>query len=322
MSLVEALGYSMEDRLLIVNADDFGMCRSANEGIRQLLEEGAVSSSTLMMPCAWAKDAAKWSAAHPEYDVGVHLTLTSEWDTYKWGPVTREESTATLVTNEGYFPEDVLTVELQAEDEQVERELKNQVKLAIAMGMDPTHLDSHMGSVYGLATGRHFLNVVFDICAEYGLPFRMPRQPRIPFGEDIPEEVAKRTAELAALADARGVVILDYLLGLPFSTVPKESYEEFRGHMADLLRSMRPGVSEIIIHPSRVTDELTAIHSEYERRGMEWQIFRDPFIQNVLKEEGIHMIVGWICGRSSAPDRRGFTGMEGLVVSSSLLERK
>jgi len=290
VSLARALGYGENDRLLIVNADDFGMCHSTNEGIRQLLEESAVSSSTLMLPCPWAKEAARWSAAHPAYDVGVHLTLTSEWETYKWGPVTRREGTGSLVTEEGYFPADILTVELQADDAQVERELRNQVKLALAIGMTPTHLDNHMGSVYGLATGRDFLAIVFDICAEYGLPFLMPRHPRVPFGQEIPEELAQLAAQFAAMADAKGVVILDYLLSLPFSTEEPESYETFRGKMAELLRSMRPGVSEIILHPSCVTDELKAIHPHYERRGLEWRMFRDPFIQNVMRQEGIRMI--------------------------------
>ncbi|WP_438431908.1 polysaccharide deacetylase family protein [Gorillibacterium sp. sgz500922] len=290
MTLNERLGYGKEDRLLIVNADDFGMCHSTNRGIMQLLEEGAVSSSTLMLPCPWAKEAALWSAAHPAYDVGVHLTLTSEWDTYKWGPVTRREGCGSLVTDEGYFPPEVLSVELAAKEDEVRHELENQIKLALTMGVKPTHADNHMGSVYGLATGRDFLDIVFDLCADYGLPFRMPRHPRVPFGQDIPEEMAQRSAELAAKADAKGIVILDYLLSLPFSTEEPEDYTTFRDKMAELLRSMRPGVSEIILHPSLVTEELQAIHSHSERRGMEWRMFRDPIIQETLREENIHMI--------------------------------
>ncbi|MCL6457860.1 MAG: polysaccharide deacetylase family protein [Gorillibacterium sp.] len=287
MKTASKLGYSEQDRLLIVNADDFGMCHSFNIGVKQLLEEGVISSTTLMMPCPWAKEAAVWSAAHPIYDVGIHLTLTSEWKFYKWGPVSRNSDTTSLITAEGYFPADCLTVEQQADTTQVRTEIISQIELAKLFGVNPTHLDNHMGSVYGLQTGRHFLETVLDICMEYQLPFRMPRSA---FGMDLPPQMEIIMDVLAELADSRGVFILDYLLGLPFQTEVSQTYEEVRADMASLLRSMRPGISEIIIHPSPATDELKAVMPHWERRAMEFELFRDPYLQKVIKEEGIQMI--------------------------------
>ena len=121
MSLAKALGYNEDERLLIVNADDYGLCHSVNQSIQQLLTEQAVSSATVMMPCAFGREAAKWSAAHPEFDVGVHLTFTSEWEPYKWGPVTSNGDVSSLVTKEGYFPTDTKTFEQQAKNEHVPR---------------------------------------------------------------------------------------------------------------------------------------------------------------------------------------------------------
>ncbi|MEO3944021.1 polysaccharide deacetylase family protein [Gorillibacterium sp. CAU 1737] len=290
MKVGEALGYGPEDRLLLVNADDFGMCRAGNEAIKQLLEEKAISSTTLMMPCPWAKEAALWSASHPNIDVGVHLTLTSEWAAYKWGPVTRDAATDSLVTQEGYFPESVLPIEQNAEDGQLARELRNQIELALRMGVDVTHLDNHMLSVYGPATGRHFLHPVLDLCREYGLPFRMSRHPRVSPGELPSPELVERTREQAGMADERGVVIVDYIRALPFSTEPEEAYESFRNQMVELIRSMQPGVSEIILHPARATEELAAIHEHAARREMEFHVFRDPLVQAVLQEENIRLI--------------------------------
>jgi predicted glycoside hydrolase/deacetylase ChbG (UPF0249 family) len=290
MTLNEKLGYDQDARLLIVNADDFGMCHSTNQAIIQLLEEGAISSSTLMLPCPWAKEAALWSEQHPAYDVGVHLTLTSEWDTYKWGPVTRQAGCGSLVTDEGYFPPDARSVEMAAQQDEVRRELENQIRLALALGVKLTHADNHMGTVHGLATGRDFLDLVFDLCAAYGLPFRLPRHPRVPFSLEFSEEALAQSARQAAMADAKGVVILDYLLSLPFSTEAPDTYETFRNEMVALLKAVRPGVSELILHPSRVTDELKAIHAHAERRGMEWQAFRDPVVHAVIRQEGIRMI--------------------------------
>ncbi|CAM2986242.1 polysaccharide deacetylase family protein [Paenibacillus sediminis] len=288
MSLSQRLGYSSADRLLIINGDDYGMCHANNRAIQGLLSEGIISSATVMMPCTWAKEAVTWAASHPQYDVGVHLTFTSEWESYKWGPVTRNGEVSSLITEEGYFPQDSKTFELSADEEEVRAEIIHQIELAIQMGLNPTHLDNHMGSLYGLATGRDFLEIVFDICASYGLPFRMPRN--IDIGIDVPSEMAEIAKLRAQQADEKGVIILDYLLGLPFQEVEGETYETFRYSMASLLHSLKPGVSEIILHPSVVTDELQAINPHFKKRGMEFELFRDPFIKQVIKEEGIHMI--------------------------------
>ncbi|WP_138751188.1 polysaccharide deacetylase family protein [Paenibacillus sinopodophylli] len=290
MSLAKELGYGENERLLLVNADDYGVCHSANIGIQQLLLEEAVSSATLMMPCAWAREAALWSARHPQIDVGVHFTLTSEWDSYRWGPVNRKGSTESLVTTENYFPKDCKTFEQQADEQQVQAELIAQVEMALSMGMKPSHADNHMGSLYGLATGRHFLPAVLDVCASYGLPFRLPRYLLQENGQIAPPELAEQAKQLAQLADSKGVVILDYLVGLPFHLQEGEDYNVLRSSMQQLLSSLHPGVTELIIHPSVVTDELIAFHGQPLKRGMELELFRDPMIKQTLQDEGIRMI--------------------------------
>ncbi|MNZ77885.1 hypothetical protein D3C78_964410 [compost metagenome] len=243
-----------------------------------------------MLPCGWASEAASWSAQHPEVDVGVHFTFTSEWDGYRWGPVYRSGSTASLVTKEGYFPKDCLTFEQQADPEQVRVELIAQIERALALGMKPSHADNHMGSLYGLATGRHFLPIVLDVCAAYGLPFRLPRFLLQENGQVAPPELAEQAKLLAQLADSKGVIILDYLLGLPFQLQEGESYDSLKKDMQQLLRGLRSGVSELIIHPSFVTDELQAFHRQPAKRGMELELFRDKEIRSMIKDEGIRII--------------------------------
>ncbi len=290
MSLAKQLGYGEHDRLLLINADDFGLCHSTNAGIQQLLLDGAVSSATLMLPCGWASEAAAWAKDQPELDVGVHFTLTSEWERYRWGPVNRTSSTSSLVTPEGYFPKDSRTLELQAEPEQVKAELIAQIEMALAHGMAPSHADNHMGSLYGLATGRHFLQIVLEVCAAYGLPFRLPRYLLQENGQMAPPELAEQAKQLGALADAMGVVILDYLVGMPFRLQDGESYDHVRSNMQQLLKGLKPGVTELIIHPSLVTDELRSFHEQPELRGMELELLRDAEIRKTLEEEGIQMI--------------------------------
>ncbi|AZS13443.1 polysaccharide deacetylase family protein [Paenibacillus lutimineralis] len=285
MSLNHSLGYEDDAKLLIVNADDYGMCHSENLAVQRLFQEGIISSSTIMMPCGWAKEAAVWSANHNEYDVGVHLTFTSEWSGYKWGPVTRNGDVRSLVTKEGYFPTDCKTFEEQAEPEQVRLEIVNQIEAALAMGVNPTHLDNHMGSLYGLATGKQFLDVVFEICAWYGLPFRMPRA--LPDMEKIPPEAIEVTNQVTALADRMGVVILDHLIGLPFGKLPGETYDSYKQSMIEVLQNLQPGVSEILIHPAIASEELKAVHHEWEKRQWDYELFRDQEVQQVIEEQGI-----------------------------------
>jgi len=288
MKIAEELGYESDAKLLIVNADDFGMCHAVNEAVFQLLEEGAVSSATIMMPCPWSTEAASWSAARPKLDVGVHFTLTSEWAGYKWGPVARDRDVSSLATASGWFPPDIGTVERRADAEQVRAELIAQIEAAKAAGIDPTHVDNHMGSVYGLATGRDFLREVFEVCAAYGLPFRIPR--KTPADRGPSPELEARARALSAAADAMGVCILDELVGLPFQKTTGETYDTFKRDMIALLTGLRPGVTELILHPSRVTEELRAFHPEWEKRGWEFDIMRDPDVLEALHRAGVRRV--------------------------------
>ncbi|MGG1636483.1 polysaccharide deacetylase family protein [Paenibacillus sp. FSL K6-3182] len=306
MSLAKALGYGENEKLLIINADDYGVCHSVNVGIQQLLLEQTVSSATIMMPCGWAREAALWSARHPQVDVGVHFTFTSEWDMYRWGPVNRKGSTSSLVTHENYFPKDSKTFELKADPEQVKEELIAQIEMALAMGMKPSHADNHMGSLYGLATGRNFLSIVLDVCASYGLPFRLPRNLRQNIGQMASPELEEQAKQLGMLADSKGVVILDYLIGLPFHLEEGETFDSLKASMQQVLEGLEPGVSEIIIHPSLVTDELNAFHMQPLKRGMEFELFRDAEIKNTLQKENIRMI-RWSELQKLQRARTGFT---------------
>ncbi|MFF2479504.1 polysaccharide deacetylase family protein [Paenibacillus sp. NPDC058071] len=290
MNVGTELGYGSEERLLIVNADDYGLCKSFNAAAEQLLEEQAISSATIMMPCRSAKEAALWSARNPQYDIGIHLTFTSEWNSYRWGPLSKSEASRSLVTSEGWFPKDCKTFELQADSAEVRAEMIAQIETALSYGMQPTHADNHMGSLYGLETGKNFLPEVFDVCAKYGLPFRLPR--RVSAGESqiAPPEMAEQARQLGQLADSKGVVILDYLVGLPFPLQPDETYDSLKKDMKSLLRSLQPGVTELIIHPSLVTDELLSFHGQPSKRGMEFQLFRDRDIQRTIAEEKIKLI--------------------------------
>lgn len=282
------MGYAPEDRLLIINADDYGMCHSMNDAAQQLLLAGAISSVTLMVPCAWAKEGAAFAKAYPNLDVGVHLTFTSEWEHYKWGPVTRSSNVDSLITDEGFFPADCLTFEQTAKEEQVRAEIHNQIELAITWGVDPSHLDIHMGSLYGLASGRDFLEIVIDACEHYGLPLRLPRG--LTALAELPPPLKQMAEARIQLAEKKGIMILDDLLTHPFHYTPGETFDDMKQGMIKMLRDLRPGITEIFIHPGFATEELKAIQPDAPKRDMEARLFLDEEVRETIKKENIRMI--------------------------------
>jgi len=284
----EKLGYGAGEKLLIVNADDFGMCRSANAAIEKLLLAGDISSATVMIPCPWAKQATAFCKNNPQLDIGVHLTFTSEWEGYRWVPISGRDAVTSLLDEGLFFPKDCETFEKQANAEEVRREIYAQIEHAIALGIQPTHLDIHMGSLYGLATGRDFLETVIEACTHYGLPLRLPC--RMIEDASFPEALLPMATARIQLAEERGVQMIDDLVSLPYAVQEGDTYMNVRLQMADLLRNIRPGLTEIIIHPAFVTDELEAIMPYAQKRGMEAKLFRDALIQKTIQEAGIRLI--------------------------------
>lgn len=291
--LIERLGMPATARAIILNADDYGMCRAANTAISELLDAGHLDSTTIMMPCGWAAGAAAFAARRRELDVGVHLVLTSEWARHRWRPLTGILSS--LVDADGYFPRTVLEVERQAAEDDVAAELELQLEAALAAGIDVTHLDNHMGSVYGLDTGRHFLAVVLELAARHGLPFRLPR---FAAGYGVDPSMQSMLDEGSAAADAAGVVIPDRTWTHPFElagegTPLQETYEQVRDGFIDMLRAVPAGVTEVFLHPMFDGPGLrgTVDHGAI-KRGYESRLLRDPLVAQTIADEGL-VRIGW-----------------------------
>ncbi|MBO9624969.1 MAG: polysaccharide deacetylase family protein [Microbacterium sp.] len=291
--LVERLGHPAGTRAIIINADDYGMCHAANTAISELLAAGHVDSATIMVPCSWSPEAMAFAASRTDLDVGVHLVLTSEWSRYRWRPLTG--TATTLVDADGFFPAGVEAVERGADTEQVAAEIAAQLQTALDTGVDVTHLDNHMGSVYGLLTGRDFLGPVFALAAAQGLPFRLPRS-MDGIGDD--PAMQEKLDEAAAAADALGVVIIDRLWSHPFElvgegTAEEETYEQVRDGFIALLRAVPAGVTEFYLHPMVDDDELrSAVDFAAVKRGYERRLLADPVVLQAIADEGL-VRLGW-----------------------------
>lgn len=281
----------MRKRLLIINADDFGMCLSHNEATFELFKCGGITSASLMVPCGWAKHAVRWCQKNKEYSVGVHLTFTSEWGSYRWGPVSAGE---TLRDSEGYFHHECEAFEAQCSIEDVSAEIRAQIAKAQSLGLRVSHLDTHMTALYGLGGNFDLMPRTFELCKEYQLPFRMYRFPHpdyVPEGLDQPVAMYERfVRSYANIADMYEVPILDYLI---YPECPQEAYADydtFRKFTINRLVNIPEGISEAYIHPAIETKEIETITARWWNRVWEFKLFSDPQTRKILESEGIELI--------------------------------
>ena len=278
-------------RCLIVNCDDFGSTHAANEAIITLLEEGAVTSATAMAPCNWFPEAAAYAHVNPEKSIGLHLTFTSEWQSLRWGPVSRG-SVSSLMYSGIYFPQDTEEVEQRALPREVEHEIHAQLALARTMGLNPSHLDNHMGSLCGLHGVQSHIPLVLRICAEEGLPFRLPslflRGDSL--GDTLSDQVKASMGPMRELADSLQVPVLDCLLSHSYEKLPGETYAGFRDLLLHKMLRLPKGIHEIYLHPAMDCAELRAANPHWEKRTWEFQLFRDPAVKSALAGSDIRLI--------------------------------
>ena len=277
------------ERYLIINADDYGVCLSANQAVEHLFNEGFITSTTLMTPCPWAEEALNRAKNNQKMRVGLHLTFNAEWHLYKWGPVCRTKPVGSLLDEDGYFYSRVAPLLQTAQPEDITSEMEAQYDFMAKRGYPPTHADNHMGSVYGLE-GRSFLKEAFAFCTKHGLNFRLPRSAEN-FGS-LPEELKSSLEGIAAEADRMGIGILDDLFSHPFALTPSDTYETVRDYYLNRIRKIRPGITEMFLHPAKETEELKAICGGWQKRVWEYRLMLDDMVIKAIEAEGIKL-VGW-----------------------------
>lgn len=276
------LGFDDRDRVVIVHADDVGMCQATLPAFAELLEFGLVSSGSVMVPCPWFPAAAALCREHPQADVGVHSTLTCEWSTYRWGPISTRDESSGLLDSDGYFPQTSEAVQTLGRPEAVQAELVAQLDRAEAAGIDLTHLDTHMGTV---AHQRFMLGYV-QLAMERGLPPLILRLDEAGWaGMGLDRQAAAAAAQLVHQLEEQGLPMLDYLTGLPL--------DQPGDHVALAKRvfdSLPVGLTHLIIHPAVDTPELRAIAPDWECRVANYQAFMSPELRDYVLASGIKII--------------------------------
>ncbi|MGD2135284.1 MAG: polysaccharide deacetylase family protein [Gemmatimonadales bacterium] len=251
-TLAERLGYEPDAKLLIVHADDIGMSRSVNVAVERAFETGGITSGSVMVPCPWFPDFAAYYREHQPPDVGIHITLTAEWDLYKWGGVSPANQIPSLLNEHGHFYPTVEEVAQHAVPAEVEHEVRAQIERALALGIRPTHLDTHMGSI--VATPE-LMDVYLKLGREYDLPLLIPRHW---MEENAPES-------LEAIAASH--VLLDGLHMMAAHDTTNSWTEAY----AELFAAMGPGLNQLIVHPGIDNAELQAITVNHPDFGSAWR---------------------------------------------------
>ncbi|MEO8661021.1 MAG: polysaccharide deacetylase family protein [Bryobacteraceae bacterium] len=275
------------ERKLILHADDFGMSHAVNRATIELLDSGRVSSASIMMPCPWVPEAAAYARKHPEKDIGLHLTLTSEWNALRWGPVAAVDRVPGLLDEEGYLWRNEGDVARHASPSEVELELRAQITKAKKLGIRFTHFDTHMGTLY---TRPDFFQVFEKLGREFGVPILRvkPGDREAQYG--VPKNVIDYLLSNEARYQAEGVFRLDRLVrdgGGKAKTV-----EQRMAAYHAVLQALPDGVSMIIVHLGRLDPELAAATASAPQREGDYVVCKDPSTVALLEKLGIQL-VGW-----------------------------
>jgi predicted glycoside hydrolase/deacetylase ChbG (UPF0249 family) len=249
-SVQEKLGQPASAKLLIIHADDLGMAHSVNTASFEALEKGWISSASILVPCPWFPEVARWARAHPDADLGIHLALTSEWTSFRWGPLSPVDQVQSLLDPDGYLPLLETAVAQNAKVGEVERELRLQMERAKKAGVHITHVDSHMNSLFQTPP---LIDVYRRIAHDYNVPIRWDRGMKPPAGATMAAED----------------VIVDGTVALEPGVDPKD----WRPAYEKLLAPLKPGVYLMVVHLAGFDQEMWGATGDHPDWGAAWRSY-------------------------------------------------
>jgi predicted glycoside hydrolase/deacetylase ChbG (UPF0249 family) len=272
-TIAERLGYPADAKLLIVHADDLGVAHTVNDASIKAFASGLVSSGSIMMPCSWVPEIAAYARANPQADLGLHLTLTSEWKNYRWGPLV--PGLSSLLDDNGYLYLTEHDAASHAKIDEVEKEIRAQIERARKLGIQPTHLDSHMGTLYQT---KELFELFVRIARENKLPIR------------VSKDMFSGVAFLPSIMRADDVM-LDHIVSIE----PSVTSDGWGKYYADAVKNMQPGVTEFVVHIAHDDAEMKAIAFDHPNWGAAWrerdfQYLTSNEFRKVLTENNVKLI--------------------------------
>ncbi len=275
VTVMERLGYPASARMLVIHADDLGMNHSVNRATFEALENGWITSSSILVPCPWFPEVANWAKQHPNADLGIHLALNSEWTTLRWGPVSSKDKVPSLLDATEYLPLDTPAVVQNAKPSEVESELHAQVDRAQSASIHVTHLDTHMGALFESAD---LFEVYKKMGHSYGLPILEARAgSHAPIGTSPPAEE----------------VLVEKVIEIDPGIDAKDWTAWYRKH----LEPLGPGVYQVIVHLAYDDDEMRGATYDHPDWGAAWRqhdldMVKSAEFRQFLKEQGF-VLVTW-----------------------------
>jgi predicted glycoside hydrolase/deacetylase ChbG (UPF0249 family) len=283
--VLKKLGLADDDRAVIIHADDVGMCQASLAAYADLVDFGLVSAASAMVPCAWFPATAAFCRDNPDLvDMGVHTTLTSEWDGYRWGPISTREPDSGLVDGEGCFYRSTEEVQAHGQPEAVRREIEAQVERALAEGIDATHVDSHMGVVFH----PQFLGSYVGIALQHGLPPFLPRKSQVEVqAMGVDAETAALFVEQLRMFEAQGVPLVDNV-----HLMPLDQPEDRALQVKRVLETLPAGITYLIVHPAQDSPELRASAPDWPSRVADYEAFTSESVRRFFQSAGVQ-VLGW-----------------------------
>ena len=276
----------MSKRYLIINADDFGVCQQTNEAIEQCFNEGAaLTSATVMTPCEYADDALTRAKNNPKIKIGLHITTTAEW-VRKWGPVAPTDQVPSLLDENGHFYATSQDFARRAKAEEVAIEMEAQYQFMVSRGVQPTHADSHMGSIYGIS-GPSFMKETLEFCARHKLPFRFIKNLESVDRLVADSDIKSMHQQILAYARQLDVKLIDSLYSCSVSFSELTGYEKMKENYFKIISNLPEGISEIYMHPSLEHSPIAAGYPKWQQRVWEHRLLLDDDLKRHIDKEGI-----------------------------------
>ena len=292
----EKLGFPKDAKVLIIHVDDAGMSHDSNMGAIEALTKGAANSTSVMMPCPWVPEFVHFLKQHPGIDAGLHLTLTSEWKEYRWGPLSGKAATPGLVDEEGDLWRSNTNVVKHASADEVEKEIRAQLDRARTMGFEPTHLDSHMGTLFD---SPEFLKRYLKVGMENHIPVMLPGGHDKLIQEDLAspnaEAMVKQMRTLGVMLWNAGLPVLDDLHNFSYEwKIPDsianddDKLRDFKtGKYIAALQLLQPGVTMMIMHCTNTSETFKYISDSGPLRKADLLSMLNPKFKQALKDNGI-----------------------------------
>ena len=280
LSFGQRLGWGKEDVVVILHVDDVGMSYSSNVGAIKSVEDGVASSWAVMMPCPWVSDIALYLRDHPEVDSGLHLTLTSEWKRYRWGPLAGKPAVPGLVDPEGCLWSSVTQVLAKASADEVETEIRAQVQRAEDLNMPITHLDSHMGTLFAHPA---YFERYAKVGIEKQIPILVAGGHLTHARQENGDAVEALRAWIPKIWNAGLPVIDDLHTGSYGWDEPTAKAEG----LANLLKELKPGITEILFHASDPSSIFPLVTGSSESRRGDLLALTSPLVKKTIEDKGI-----------------------------------